>query len=57
MRGSEGLTKKSGLELKAHLRGKIAHVQRVNPKQGEKLLALFNSMIGSDHKSYKEEQR
>jgi len=30
--------------LKSHLRGKIAHVQSVNPEQGVKLLSQFNAI-------------
>lgn len=39
-----GVLPKDGISLKLHLRGKIAHVQSVNPEQGVKLLSQFNAI-------------
>jgi RNA-directed DNA polymerase len=42
--GPESQNRKGHLNFKAHLRGKISHLQQVNPKLGNQLLQLFDEI-------------
>jgi retron-type reverse transcriptase len=42
--GPQMLAEQSTIDLQSHLRGKIAHIQQVNPTLGARLLAQFNAI-------------